>query len=127
MSKLILADTMPSAGEGVQRSGHADVSEVAGAEDVTLETFKTLFFLRNWEGLTAAEQGVVGFFFLSDQRGTCNFADTRLHSLHLPATVTEASILGPWRKVKSFGKRRTCVEGKRKRIWRSMLPCGLYP
>ena len=82
MSKLILANTMPSAGEGACSDRGMRMSlEVAGAKDVTLETFKTLFFLRNREGLTAAEQCVVGSFFLATKEeppnnllALCNFA-----------------------------------------------------
>ncbi|KAK4119798.1 alpha/beta-hydrolase [Parathielavia appendiculata] len=54
--KLILAGTTPSMGEGVRRSPNADVFEVAGAKEVTIETFKRLFFLANAEGVAAAEQ-----------------------------------------------------------------------
>ncbi|KAL2126155.1 hypothetical protein VTI74DRAFT_1586 [Chaetomium olivicolor] len=54
--KLILAGTTPSMGEGVLRSPHIDVLEIAGARDVTIESFKTLFFNKTREGVNAAEQ-----------------------------------------------------------------------
>ncbi|KAK4153780.1 Alpha/Beta hydrolase protein, partial [Chaetomidium leptoderma] len=54
--KLILAGTTPSMGEGVLRSKNADVFDVAGAKDVGIETFKTLFFPPSREGLAATEQ-----------------------------------------------------------------------
>jgi pimeloyl-ACP methyl ester carboxylesterase len=55
--KLVLAGTTPSIGEGVLRSPNADVFEVAGAKDVTVETFKKLFFVSGTrEGDAAVEQ-----------------------------------------------------------------------
>lgn len=54
--KVILAGTTPSAGEGVKRTANADTFDVAGAKEVGVETFKTLFFLKNGVGDAAAEQ-----------------------------------------------------------------------
>jgi len=55
--KLILAGTQSSGGEGVLQSPNAeDVNLHAGAKDITIETFQTLFFPKIKEGKVASEQ-----------------------------------------------------------------------
>ncbi|KAF4972575.1 hypothetical protein FSARC_848 [Fusarium sarcochroum] len=53
--KLILAGTGTSYGEELAFSPNEDVGSVAGVKDVSIETFKTLFFPKNREGNAAAE------------------------------------------------------------------------
>ncbi|KAM0540861.1 hypothetical protein ACHAPJ_013473 [Fusarium lateritium] len=53
--KLILAGTGTSYGEKLAFSPNDDVGSVAGVKDVSIETFKTLFFHKNREGNAAAE------------------------------------------------------------------------
>jgi len=54
--KLIIAGTTPSAGPGIESSPNQDVGNIGGSQNVTIETFKTLFFPKNHEGSIAVEQ-----------------------------------------------------------------------
>ncbi|KAJ3541553.1 hypothetical protein NM208_g4547 [Fusarium decemcellulare] len=53
--KLILAGTGTSYGSELAISSNEDVGSVAGVKDVTIDTFKVLFFPKNREGDAAAE------------------------------------------------------------------------
>ncbi len=54
--KLILAGTTTSGGDGVLNSPHDDVATIAGAKDITITAFQTLFFPKTKAGQFACEQ-----------------------------------------------------------------------
>ncbi|KAK4096389.1 alpha/beta-hydrolase [Parathielavia hyrcaniae] len=85
--KLILAGTSSSMGEGVRRSPNTDVFEVAAAKEVTIETFKRLFFLGNAEGTAAAEQWWARIHERSAATGCEEGSFERLKGLDIPVLV----------------------------------------